>query len=76
MNGKLLRDIILNEGYTQASFAKVAKMTPANLSLMINGKIDVNVKTVRNIVKILDLSPEDIVEIFGLKGGEDSECVG
>lgn len=67
MKGQLLKSKIVSKGFTQSTFAPLAKMTEANLSLVINGKSEVTLSTVRRIVKALDLTDEEIIEIFSLK---------
>lgn len=63
-NSVLLKSKIILKGYTLNSLAKELNKSKATLSQKINGKTKFSQLDIRNISRILELSADEIKEIF------------
>lgn len=63
-NKNKLKAKIMEAGYTITSLAKSLNISKTTLSQKINNKIKFSQNNIREISKKLDLTPEEIQEIF------------
>ena len=64
MNRNLLKAKIVEKGYNLGEFAKAMKMSHSSFSYKINGKKEFRYSEILRAINILNLSSQDVVDIF------------
>jgi transcriptional regulator with XRE-family HTH domain len=76
MNKQKLKAAMILAGETQATMADKLGMQYASLNYRINGRLDFKASEIREIAKILGLTPSGIIAIFFEDEVENSSTEG
>lgn len=63
-NKNLFKSRLVAEGYTQEQFASMLNISATALNNKVNGKAGWNSKQISECIKVLKLTPHDVISIF------------